>query len=360
MPIPPPTSNGRSTLRQNPFPSGPRTAMRSPREAFTRARVPGPTGSMRNPNSCVRAMQRLIGRGRRRPGGESMKNWPGFPVESGPRPSLRSVYGPTRSAAMTLSRARRNTFLEGEGLLAPRPRDCLDRGEGAGQRGDAGNPSGEGGLADEIAVRARTSARRCIDDEITAAAADEVDDGGAAPSFRDLADTANLESRLRKRVRGSCSGAQLEADVRQPSTEHDNGVLVRVAYGQEDTAADRQRTAGRPLSLRERGREIGGGRHHLARGAHLRTEHGVGAGEAREGEDRCLDADLRRSFLRGKRQFAQPDSRHEPACSIDKIEADRLAGEGHGSRRARIRLENEELPVGERKLDVEEAHNSER
>ena len=43
------------------------------------AAVPGPIGSIRNPSSPGGARQRLIGRGSVRPGGWSMKNWPGVP-----------------------------------------------------------------------------------------------------------------------------------------------------------------------------------------------------------------------------------------------------------------------------------------
>src|SRR3990170_9046487 len=128
--------------------------MRSPQAAEASAREPGPTGSMRKASSRRGAKQRLIGRERTRPGASSMKNWPGTPGSSPPRSTRTSRYGPTSSAARTLSASRRTAFLEGEGVLAAGARDRLDGGEGAAERRHARNTRGERRLADEGAVGA--------------------------------------------------------------------------------------------------------------------------------------------------------------------------------------------------------------
>ena len=82
---------------------------------------------------------------------------------------------------------------------------------------------------------------------------------------------------------------QLEPELRERAGDRDDRDLVGVANGQERAPAGRERAAGGALGLGERGREVGGARHHLARRAHLGPEHRVGAGEAREREHRGLD-----------------------------------------------------------------------
>src|SRR3954452_18892656 len=105
-----------------------------------------------------------------------------MPGSTGPRSSRSSVYGPTASAATTLSRARLNLdpLLEGDRDLCPRARDRVDSRGRARQRRDARDAVHERGFADQVAVRARTVALRRVDHEVAAAAADEVDDGRAA------------------------------------------------------------------------------------------------------------------------------------------------------------------------------------
>ena len=56
--------------------------------------------------------------------------------------------------------------------------------------------------------------------------------------------------------------------------------------------AQRQRRAGGGLRLGEGGREVARDAHHLAGGAHLGPEHGVGALEAVEGQHGLLDGDV--------------------------------------------------------------------
>src|SRR5204863_8256058 len=142
-----------------------------------RARVPGPIASIRKASSPGGARQRLIGRGRRRPGASSMKNWPGTPGSRRPRRTRRSVYGPTCSEPVTLACSGRiDPLLEADGDLRLRVRDRLDRGGRARDRRDAGNPSDEGGLADAVTVRPGTGALRRVHDEIDAAAPDQIDD----------------------------------------------------------------------------------------------------------------------------------------------------------------------------------------
>src|SRR5919197_1403260 len=193
--MPPPTSSGRATSSRKPLPSGPRIPSRSPLPSAPRARVPGPIGSIRNASSPGGARHRLIGRGSRRPGASSMKNCPGTPGSSPPRSTRSSVYGPTGSAAETLSSSRLSIdpFLQRDRDLLTRVRDRLDRGGGAGERRDARDAGDERGLADPVPVRAGARALRGIDDEVAASAPEQVDDGRARSLFGHLAHVFDRE-----------------------------------------------------------------------------------------------------------------------------------------------------------------------
>src|ERR1051325_5847881 len=239
IPIPPPTRSGRSTSSRKPFPSGPRIASRSPGFSEQSACVPGPIGSIRKASSASVARQRLIGRGRSRPGASSMKNWPGMPGSSRPRSTRTSVYGPTASVPVTLCAARVSIdpLLEAEGDLVPRVCDRLDGGGRAGDRRDAGHAGDKRGLADQIAVRARAGPLRRVDDEIATAAADQVDDRGAAALLRHLAHVLDGKARGGEHPRRPRGGEQLEAESVERSRDRHNGVLVLVAHREEGRAA---------------------------------------------------------------------------------------------------------------------------
>ena len=123
-----------------------------------------------------------------------------------------------------------------------------------------------------------------------------------------------------------------------------------------------QRPAGRALGLGEGGREVGGARHHLAGRAHLRAEHRVGAREADERQHGGLDAHLRAACGRAaaRSSVGQARAGGDPAGGVDEVGADRLARERNRARRARVDLEHEDLAVGDRELDVEQADDAER
>src|SRR5918996_4603674 len=231
-PIPPPTRSGRSTLRQKPLPSGPSTASRSPRSAAARARVPGPTGSMRKASSPGGARQRLIGRGRMWPGGESMKNWPGRPGSSAPRATRSSRYGPSGSLATSGRSSLRNALLQGEGLLGARARDRLDRGRGARERRDARDARDERRFSDEVAVRAGAAAGGRVDDQYASASRTtphEVDDARLAPLLANLADAADGEAGGGQSPRRACGRAELEAEDGEIGPDPDDALLVGIA-----------------------------------------------------------------------------------------------------------------------------------
>src|SRR5256714_13625608 len=261
MPMPPPTRSGRGTSRRKPFPSGPRTPSSSPRSSAQRALVPGPIGSIKTPSSPGGARQRLIGRGRRRPGASSMKNWPGRPGSPPPRRTRSSVYGPTGSTPATLSGARlagTDALLQGEGGLGPGVTDRVHGRGGAREGRDARDARDERGFADQVAGGAGIGSVRCVHDEIAAAPPHEVDDCAA------LLDRLDLEAGGGERARGAVGRDEREAEPGQRGRDRDEGRLVVVANGEERRTRGGQRPAGRALCLGERGRQVGGARPHLA------------------------------------------------------------------------------------------------
>src|SRR3990172_7591545 len=333
--------------------------MRSPQAAEASAREPGPTGSIRKASSWRGAKQRLIGRERTRPGASSMKNWPGTPESSPPRSRRTSRYGPTSSAARTLSASRRNAFLEGEGVLMTRAPDGLDRGEGAPAGRHARDAGGERRLADEGTVGAGAASRRCVDDEVAAPAADEVDDRRPRARLGHLAHALDRQPGRGERTRRPRRRAESESELGELPAELDRRRLVGVADGEESRSARRQRPARSALRLRERRREVVRARHHLAGRAHLGPEDGVGPGKARERKDRGLDADLGCRTLRRQLELEEARPRGEPACGLHEVHAGCLARERHRARGPWGRLEHEERALEERELDVDEADDAE-
>src|SRR5690349_837794 len=110
-----------------------------------------------------------------------MKNWPGAPGSTSRRLIRSSVYGPTSSEPVTLSRVGDaklciEPFLERDSLFGPRGRDRVHGRGGARERRDARDAPRERRLADGIAVGARVAALRRVDHEVAAAASDEIHD----------------------------------------------------------------------------------------------------------------------------------------------------------------------------------------
>ncbi len=169
-----------------------------------------------------------------------------------------------------------------------------------------------------------------------------------------------VETGCGDRRRGAGGGEEREPERGQPAGELHGGVLVRVADGEERAPASRQRPPGGALGLGEGGREVGRARHHFAGRAHLRAEHGVGAGEAGEREDGGLDADRRLAALARERERVEPLAGHQPAGRVDEVHAGRLARERNGARGAGVGLEHEEPRVDERELDVHQPDDAER
>ncbi len=82
-------------------------------------------------------------------------------------------------------------------------------------------------------------------------------------------------------------------------------------------------------------------------------------GKAREREHRLLDRDVSRRAL-GQIEAGERLAGHHPGRDLGDRPADRLGDEGHRARGARVDLEDEDLAVLDRHLDVHQAAHLER
>ena len=113
---------------------------------------------------------------------------------------------------------------------------------------------------------------------------------------------------------------ELEAEADERGRDRHRLLVVGLADGDEDGARARQPPSGRPLGLVERGREVGGARHHLAGRAHLRSEDRIAAREAREGQHRGLDAPLARRTLGRQLELRDRRAEREAAGRLDELD----------------------------------------
>src|SRR5687767_414417 len=98
---------------------------------------------------------------------------------------------------------------------------------GARDRRDARDARRERRLADPVAVAARApAAARGVDDEVAAAAADEVDDGMALALLADLAHAVDGDAGRGERPGGARRGDEREAEPCERQRERDGGRLV--------------------------------------------------------------------------------------------------------------------------------------
>src|SRR5579864_8789215 len=117
-----------------------------------------------------------------------------MPGSSPPRSTRNSVYGPIFSFATTLRRSRLiDPFLQGQRLFSTCFRDRMHRSSGTRKRRDARHACDECGFTDQIAVGPGTRAEGRVDDEITATAADEIDDVRTLTILGDLADLFHID-----------------------------------------------------------------------------------------------------------------------------------------------------------------------
>ena len=157
----------------------------------------------------------------------------------------------------------------------------------AARRGQAGDAVGHGRPADLPAVGPRPEPGRRVDDQVDVAALDPVEHVRGA--FADLVEPLHRHAHACDRLGGAACGHDLKAVVVQDLGDRERTGLVGVGDRDEGRPLARQRHTGGRLGLGERRGEVARYAHHLARRAHLRAEHGVGALEAVERQHRLLD-----------------------------------------------------------------------
>src|SRR5439155_1753777 len=100
--------------------------------------------------------------------------------------------------------------------------------------------------------------------------------------------------------------------------------------------------------------------HDFAGGLHLRPEDRVHPRELDEREDRLLDGDVRELTGVVGGVGSQRVAQHRTRRDLRERQPDRLRDEGHGSRGARVHLEDVDRLALDRELYVDEADDSER
>ena len=105
------------------------------------------------------------------------------------------------------------------------------------------------------------------------------------------------------------------------------------------------------LRFRKGDREIHIDSHDFAGGFHFRRKHGIDAGETCEGENRLLHRNVRNPAI-DARQRCQLLAGHYARGNLCDRLADRLGDEGHRTAGARIDLDQIDLAVLHRELDV--------
>ena len=132
------------------------------------------------------------------------------------------------------------------------------------------------------------------------------------------------------------------------------------ATGEEHRPLVGQLGARRRLGLGERGREVGGDAHHLAGGAHLRAQQGVGPGEAAERQHRLLDADVPAPRRGGQAEIGDLLPQQDPAGELGQRQPDRLGDERDRARGAGVGLDDvQPVVAANRELDVEQPDDAE-
>ena len=145
--------------------------------------------------------------------------------------------------------------------------------------------------------------------------------------------------------------------MQQPHRVRDPHLVV-AAHRDEHRALARHARAAAELALGERDLERAVDAHDLAGRTHLRTKHGVDAGEAREREDGFLHADVV-ELLFLQLEIGELFARHDARGNLRDRRADHLRHERHRTRGARIDFQHVDIAVLDGKLHVHQADDVE-
>src|SRR5690606_2186222 len=159
-------------------------------------------------------------------------------------------------------------------------------------------------------------------------------------TFGHLVHPAHRQAGCFKHLGGTGGSDYLEAQRNEITRDLNGLFLVILANADEGTAGVRQDFAGTDLCLGEGFAEAVADAHHLTGGFHFRAEDRVDTRELGEGEHRFLDAEERRNDFLGVADFDQALAGHDACSHLGQRFADALGDEGHGTRGARVHLDN--------------------
>ena len=331
IPIPPPTSSGRSTSRPEAVAERAEDVDRvAGLERGERAR-PGPD-RVDQERELARRREAEAHRPRQQPPGrlEHEELARDRPARAPPRSTRSSVYGPTASVLRDrYARSRLSSIRSWrrQRELRARVRDRVHGGRGAGDRRDAGDARDERGLADPVAVRAlQRAAERRVDDEVAAAAPDR---GRRRSPRRPRRPSPPARPRARPpRARARCprSRPARSRARRAPPPPARSAALVGVADREERRArwsAAAARRRARPSRTRSAGRRREAITSPVERISGPST--GSEPGKRANGSTAALTLTCVGGRSAGRPELAQLRAGGEPARGLDEVEPGRLA-----------------------------------
>src|SRR3954469_22532806 len=157
--------------------------------------------------------------------------------------------------------------------LALKCGDSLRGRARCGHRGDGGDALLHRGTADGLLVEKSVLPLRSVDDEVNGISFDQIDDVGT-PLFH-LVDALHSEPGTLQHISSAMRRYEPETKLDVVTRERNKAIFVAVIHTEENRAAQRKPLPCRELRFGERFSEIIGYAHHLASGAHLRTQHRI-------------------------------------------------------------------------------------
>src|SRR5512144_2103936 len=279
------------------------------------------------------------------------------------RRSLTLVGGCMDPSAGPLPGGRRDRVvvllerLDGDLALEQRL-DAADRRLRSVHGGVVGDVLGDRGPADQVGVAAGPPVLGGVEHERDLSALHEVDDVGPVVLV-DLVHDLHRHALPLQELGGADGGHQAEAHLGEPLGDLQHRALVAVLHREEDLARGGERRAGRELRLHVGLPEVVVDAHDLAGRLHLRPQDRVHPRELDEREHRLLHRDVRDLALLGEPLRGQRPTEHHVGGQLGQRDADGLGDEGYGAGGTRVDLEDEDLLVLDRELDVEEADHPE-
>src|SRR5215470_16170970 len=271
------------------------------------------------------------------------------------RSSSRSASARVSTSSATIRRSGVIVLLEWlhRDLALEQSLDAADGGLGAVHRGVVGDVLGHRGPPDQVGVAPRAPILWRVEHERDLAALHQVHDVGAVVLV-DLVHHLHRHALALQELGGADGGHEVEAHLGETLGDLEDRAFVAVLDREKDLPRGGQGRAGGELRLHICLAEVAIDPHHLTGGLHLGAEHGVDAREFHEREHRLLHRDVRELALLAEAERGQLGPQHHPGRELGQRHPDGLGHEGDRAGGARVDLEDEDLLVLDRELDVEQ------